>query len=692
MLFVDRKTETNFTVKDFIFGHEPSVWNFDIGGKFDDPHIIDVTDDSSGDPHIVAKSNICLYVNEIGHSKDLHQNVVAKELESSVHYYLKVFKPLRKGESTELLVDYLEGYERSRERKGYGRANLSRKIGGDDDECCLYDRNISERKEMKELISSLTEVQLSHTLYFMIDRIQIPINRSIDEFTSEMLSNIVKESNINVRQSRQWVARCRIEWIIDMIRIRVGQLEKNKTSNKFIVANLIKYLDKEFPSSGWSTPFSLLNDAHNNGNLLNLIKSEKSEEVLYQCSNLLMRPFDRSIWCEISQDLLRQTVNAVVKWKMGDRNRFCGGRKDLVKILFLQASTAAEKIREICNDGNPVEITKSSLELSFRSSYLSRNFIDNLMQKNESAMFSEQGTPIMKYDIFNTPAHLSAAMAAYMAYDKTAEEDKSIQYFVNEHQENAIIMVKKNKRNELLSIPKRQSGRVSLCDKGSKIDVGWYLLWQVVPIVHAVASECVKWHDEDVPDDAIYSLKMLCDVVGVNVDDGQEVMLNILLSVEKYEELRRNYVNAHSVHDVDQLVEKHTNQSHHEPPKEYVPPHNNRNDESKIHDSEGNEFSEVQHRAPTNTLFHNVVWCVLSKLGWRLETGKRPRDYYYVPPGITRNSGNKFKPRVDFFDSATRVLQFIATNDRWKTRKEVVQCLKTFQEQVDSMSSALPTR
>ena len=65
----DRKTEHDFDVKDFIFGHEPCSWNFAVDAQLDGANqIVDITDDSTGEPHDIAKSNICMYVNEVGHS------------------------------------------------------------------------------------------------------------------------------------------------------------------------------------------------------------------------------------------------------------------------------------------------------------------------------------------------------------------------------------------------------------------------------------------------------------------------------------------------------------------------------------------------------------------------------------------------------------------------------------------------
>lgn len=665
----DRKTEINFTVKDFIFGHEPSMWSFDASDNFKKPpHVIDVTDDSTGEPHDNAKSNVCLYMNEIGHSKDLHQNVEAMEREGNVHYYLKVFKPMRKGDSIELLVDYLEGYERSRERKGYGRANLAGKIGGDNDECCRYDRNISVRKDMKELISNLSEANLSQTLHFIMDRIHFPINRSFDQIRHQMLPNVFNVYNVGVVYIRRLVAKCRIEWIIDLIRTRLGQLEKDEFSNKFIVSNLRKYVERQFPSLTMSASFDALNGAHHNRRIRDALMREISEEVLYQCSNLLMRPFDSSIWCKISQTLLRHVINLVAEWKWGGQSRLCDGRKELVKMILDEASKTAKMIRKICTEPvNHVEATVSALKFTFHSSYLSINIVDRWMKMNETTVSSELVASSLKEGIFDTPAHLSAAITSYLTSD-TKKSTKRFRCCVKKHERNSIIMTRKEYQNKLLSISKIKSGNVDMIDVVSQIDSDWYLLWQVVPIIHAVASECAKSCGKDVPDDAIYSFRMLCDVVEVDFEKAEKVLLCLEESVGAYEKMRRDDV--HERFQEEYALERD------------VPKQINRTHKQVYCETE----SEVKRKLPKwnghKRKVFGDLWTCLVKMGWRLEFGTRPSDHYFMPPGVTRLQGHKFKNRVDFFDSRAQVTKFLTTNDKWNTREEIMPFLKEFKEEI----------
>ena len=73
---IDRKTDQLFSVKDFIFSHEPSSWRFDVPEELNGhPQVVDFTDDTTGAPHDVARAHMSMYVNEVGHNMNLVENV-----------------------------------------------------------------------------------------------------------------------------------------------------------------------------------------------------------------------------------------------------------------------------------------------------------------------------------------------------------------------------------------------------------------------------------------------------------------------------------------------------------------------------------------------------------------------------------------------------------------------------------------
>lgn len=75
-LHSDRKTDFIFSIKDFLFSYEPSSWRFDVEEKLNGRNqVVDFTDDATGAPHVAARSNMSMYVNEVGHNMDLVENV-----------------------------------------------------------------------------------------------------------------------------------------------------------------------------------------------------------------------------------------------------------------------------------------------------------------------------------------------------------------------------------------------------------------------------------------------------------------------------------------------------------------------------------------------------------------------------------------------------------------------------------------
>jgi hypothetical protein len=106
----DRKNQTAFDIKNFIFSSEPSGWAFDVREEFGwnrlkAPQALDITDDLTGMPHDVATKNIAMYVNETGGDPNLKQTVWSGQVqEREVNYYFRHDDRMEKGKRLELLV------------------------------------------------------------------------------------------------------------------------------------------------------------------------------------------------------------------------------------------------------------------------------------------------------------------------------------------------------------------------------------------------------------------------------------------------------------------------------------------------------------------------------------------------------------------------------------------------------------
>jgi hypothetical protein len=109
----DRKLQLHYDLKNFVFSNEVSEWGFDVVEDLNGhEQVADVTDDTTGMPHCVAKQNISMYVNETGGDPDLKQTVWSGQVfDREVNYFFKTEKPMEKGETIELLISYFGTYD-----------------------------------------------------------------------------------------------------------------------------------------------------------------------------------------------------------------------------------------------------------------------------------------------------------------------------------------------------------------------------------------------------------------------------------------------------------------------------------------------------------------------------------------------------------------------------------------------------
>jgi len=219
LLPADRKTDLLLSVKDFIFSHEPSSWRFDVTEELNGhPQVVDFTDDTTGAPHDVAKSHMSMYVNEVGHNMELVENVTACMPSSrAVAYYIHIDKPMAKGETVELLVNYKEHYEQMRERRGYGKANLLDGVKSDAHDITRVQRNLNDRFLVEASILKFTEDEIRQVMDFFKTRVYDGVKAATSTFATSC-----KEDDSNLL--RQCIARRRMHWLSKILRNRFHEL------------------------------------------------------------------------------------------------------------------------------------------------------------------------------------------------------------------------------------------------------------------------------------------------------------------------------------------------------------------------------------------------------------------------------------------------------------------------------------
>ena len=93
----------------------------------------------------------------------------------------------------------------------------------------------------------------------------------------------------------------------------------------------------------------------------------------------------------------------------------------------------------------------------------------------------------------------------------------------------------------------------------ARIDESWYLLWQIIRVVHGFATKCVCWDIQGEDNSGkLYSLDRLCKKVDINIDDAKKMFLEVDLSnpIRKKKISKKAVVHNHSSKDVSHRMRK----------------------------------------------------------------------------------------------------------------------------------------
>jgi hypothetical protein len=184
----------------------------------------------------------------------------------------------------------------------------------------------------------------------------------------------------------------------------------------------------------------------------------------------------------------------------------------------------------------------------------------------------------------------------------------------------------------------------------------WYLSWQVIYVVDAFASKYLA-------DDKSYSLENLCRKVGVPLKLVKE-HVDIPIQLERKSH-NLFYGGDFNIYLKGNVLMKPGRRS---APKSV-------GGGSSILRTRTNSARPKLNKA----IFNEVVWKGLEALGWTLDRGNRPNDLYFCPPGVQRK-GCGFKPRVDFFDSTSLVLECLEKDPRYCNQPQIVKIVNEYKK------------
>eukprot|EP00980_Cylindrotheca_fusiformis_P020053 scaffold7139_cov115-Cylindrotheca_fusiformis.AAC.3 len=319
----DRKILSTFDVKAFVFSTIPNEWAFGVNEKLHGrEQVIDITDDMTGDPHTYACGNIPMYVNEVGHDRSLRQTVHALlDDDRTVQYFIAIEEPMKKGDTIELLVAYDDTYEKVRERKGYGLANLERSEKSDEHFATRLKRNFTERKEVEEMIAGLCLIDV----YLTIDWLQ-SLNCRLENQADVLIQEASKWQGGSHSAERNWplsqqlVALQRISWVSRRLRKRLNSLSapSKKMEQGIIEQSKSGIHGIKWPL--WPQLISVLEknpdiEDSNEKNFKQAFEAEAVEEICYAIRKRLPRPMDESLWCGVSRKLIHSLCTATAKAK-----------------------------------------------------------------------------------------------------------------------------------------------------------------------------------------------------------------------------------------------------------------------------------------------------------------------------------------------------------------------------------------
>ena len=594
--------------------------------------MVDITDDATGEPHKEVRKLIPSYINEVGHDLRLKANVHALEkADRSVHYYLDLDKPLKKGDVIELLTNYDGIYESVRERKGYGIANVENGKKGDSHEPSALLRNFEERDHTAKLIEDCLALQLFLLLDFVTHSILQPIFGITEAFLDPSRMCPVEPTSL------QWVARLRMHWLSQLCAKRIVDLRKMLVGfeSPFPYQGILDQADQwalqmQWPSFG-KTLLSLRHCAQNDeqsARVYQTLQIAAREEILYTLSQKIVSPLDESMWCPVAVTLIEDLC---------DCTAVRSSSHNLMANYLDCARKAARAIQQACNDYQRDAPALS--KIAFTSGVTVDTRIDERMLKSfrgfkRSEFFCENTT---------TPKGITAWLLELQAYHDVLDLGflpKQAETYSTVLKPSTMVLIAHNCSTDTASCREEDADVVGYprltksFETGSQINEQWYILWQVMYIVYSFAAEFVAQPSESL-------LKDICHAIGADLAQARAVV-------------KRGMVKRD---DSEGAMQKPRARANSNRPRQKAP------------NASGPSINRC--------LFDGIVWKMLCGLGWRLEIGNRPKDFYFLPPGVERKRG--FSPRVDYFDSVPLVMKFIRTDPRWKDHAEVVKSLDLFE-------------
>ena len=497
-----------------------SAWSYGVSEELNNsPQVIDITDDRTGEPHTEAKENIPMYINEVGHDASLEQNVLSREKDDRVvHYYAYIKYPMKKGDVVELLVCYGEHYEGTRERKGYGKANTLDGVRSDSDESARMRRNIAHRDSVEDTIASMTlgeiKIILNFIRYRMLNALVIGIDWFLSKIRSLQERYLKRFLELHQPPCRQWVARLRLNWMRLLFQQRLKQLKEINGESNELTSKEMKDIRETLDLMEWTVnnkdieTFKTLESILRYGNGSSVcarILLELFEENLFWASrkDALIHVLDQGLWCSAARSLTRAISSEIVK-----HHKLLSLSKNyefLQRTIINFARKTAEDIRKAHRNLSSNINTQAAIDLLGFSNCKEAGVKHQLKYGESlldaSRLYDEKLSGFQNYVAYEEAVSLGVGGVMTLVPNLALNEVS------------LVVKINKTKENRVMH---------------SDVNLDWYLLWQVVRVVHVFATTCVEW-----PNETMYSLEKLCSELKLKFDDAKEMLKREMIDYDK---------------------------------------------------------------------------------------------------------------------------------------------------------------
>jgi len=218
--------------------------------------------------------------------------------------------------------------------------------------------------------------------------------------------------------------------------------------------------------------------------------NEYLEESIFLASrrHQLLHPLDPTMWCTFAREIVHDLgQDLILDIKTGVTSDTVA-----LKLVYKCAKNASREVKRLCT--LPAEIERLSFEKT-ENECIVKYLTNSSGTKNHASKF-----------------YLEECDSTGTASSQFAVGDQQSKHWVR--------------------WTKAQGSAAS-------IDQNWYLLWQVVRVVHVLVKQCLSFEK------CGYSLKTLCEHVGVDLRDAQAVLDKKM--VEPYDE--ETFISRHSQRD-----------------------------------------------------------------------------------------------------------------------------------------------